>query len=466
MEITLPIKQDSLAWIIMMGCEHERIHIETSSVIMRMLPLSSLSSNEQWVTCQQTSQAPANELVTVEGKNINFGKPASDDSYGWDNEYGHAEITLDDFEASKFLVSNEEFMGFIDAGGYANIGFWTEEGQRWLAFSKVTMPRFWLNKAGDYWQRNLLNEMPLPLDWPVEVNYLEAKAFCHWKNSLGNKDKSLNEPLHYRLPTEAEWLCLREQVEGDLPSWQNAPGNINSEYYTSSCPVDMFKQGDFYDIVGNVWQWTESAIDGFNSFSVHPLYDDFSTPTFDGKHNLIKGGSWISTGNEAMRNSRYAFRRHFFQHAGFRYVASTSEKIPNLVDNHYETDTAVCQQLHHHFEQLSSLQNALPSSVTQQGENKAFANDYLQRIENLVIRYIDKYSVVQAPKILDLGCSIGGLSFLLSKYCSHVDAVDFSARYIQHGVQLQLGESVRYVMPREGDLIDFNEFTLPNSLVY
>ena len=60
-----------------------------------------------------------------------------------------------------------------------------------------------------------------------------------------------------------------------------------------------FRFGDFYDVIGNVWQWTETPITGFKGFEVHPYYDDFSTPTFDAKHNLIKGGSWISTGNEA-----------------------------------------------------------------------------------------------------------------------------------------------------------------------
>src|SRR5690606_40308719 len=98
--------------------------------------------------------------------------------------------------------------------------------------------------------------------------------------------------------------------------------NIELKYGTSSCPVDHFQQGDFYDIQGNVWQWTETPIYPFHGFQVHPLYDDFSTPTFDGRHNIIKGGSWISAGNEALHSARYAFRRHFFQHACFRYVAS------------------------------------------------------------------------------------------------------------------------------------------------
>jgi formylglycine-generating enzyme required for sulfatase activity len=79
---------------------------------------------------------------------------------------------------------------------------------------------------------------------------------------------------------------------------KSALGNINLEHYASPCPVDLFKMGEFNDVVGNVWQWTETPITSYPDFKVHPLYDDFSTPTFEGKHNLIKGGSWISTGNE------------------------------------------------------------------------------------------------------------------------------------------------------------------------
>ena len=99
-------------------------------------------------------------------------------------------------------------------------------------------------------------------------------------------------------------MLLREQLAGDQPDWMEAPGNITLARFASSCPVDACPQGSFFDLVGNVWQWTSTAIDGFEGFEVHPLYDDFSTPTFDGKHSLIKGGSWISTGTR--RSSRPA----------------------------------------------------------------------------------------------------------------------------------------------------------------
>jgi len=445
MELVLPIKQNSLAWVILMGCEHERIHIETSSVIMRMLPLTYLTANEYWPTCTETGIAPDNELIQVNGQNIVFGKPNSDDTFGWDNEYGHDEVTLDNFATSKYLVSNQEYLAFVEAKGYQQTQFWTAEGQQWLAFTQTTMPRFWHKRIADhgrqaYYQRNLLNEIPLPLNWPVEVNYLEAKAFCNWK-STGADTEGI------RLPTESEWLCLRNQLSGDLVNWQQAPGNINLAFYASSCPVNKFAQGDgLYDIVGNVWQWTESSIDGFQGFEVHPLYDDFSTPTFDGKHNLIKGGSWASTGNEAIKHSRYAFRRHFFQHAGFRYVQSQQQPLPNLAPNHYETNTDICRQLHAHY---GAGRSAMP----------LVAKNYSQQIAEQVLASVDKYQIT-TQKCLDLGCSVGRASFILAPYFTHLDGVDFSAGYIRHGVNLQQGKSIRYTLENEGDIVDFHEIKL------
>jgi len=100
-------------------------------------------------------------------------------------------------------------------------------------------------------------------------------------------------------------------------------------------------------VVGNVWQWTETPIYPFEGFEVHPVYDDFTTPTYDGRHNLIKGGSWISCGNEALRSSRYAFRRHFFQHAGFRYVVSDADATaPNT---YYESDKQLSEYAEFHY---------------------------------------------------------------------------------------------------------------------
>jgi 5-histidylcysteine sulfoxide synthase/putative 4-mercaptohistidine N1-methyltranferase len=438
MEFSLPITQYSLAWVILMGCEHERIHLETSSVIMRMLPLDYLTNqtekSDQWASCTHFSDAPNNELLSVAEQSIVLGKKSSDETYGWDNEYGELSVDVSQFSASKYLVSNQEFLAFIQENGYQKPHFWTEEGQQWLNFTKAEMPRFWRKRVGEYFQRNLLSEIPLPLNWPVEVNYLEAKAFCQWKSQKTNRNIAM--------PTEAQWHCLRKNVAGDKPAYQQVSANINLAHYASSCPIDEFPAERFYDVSGNVWQWNESAIDGYEGFKVHPLYDDFSTPTFDGKHNLIKGGSWISTGNETIASSRYAFRRHFTQHAGFRYVENLDGTIPLTPINRYETDKEVCQELESHY-----------------GDKHLNIDNYSQQVSHLLFEQVKNHGV-KAEKLLDLGCSVGGTAFELSEHFKQIDAVDFSARYIQYGVQLQQQKTLRYTTVISGDIQSFHEVSL------
>ncbi|KTD12069.1 methyltransferase [Legionella gratiana] len=432
------INQDSLIWLILMGIEHERIHLETSSVILRMVPLIYLRKSKNWQACTEVGSAPLNELIAVTGKHLLLGREQEHTLFGWDNEYGKKEVGVNDFFASKFLVSNQEFLLFIEAGGYEKLEWWTSEGKQWLTYTKAQMPRFWRFENGQFWQRNLCEEIPLPLNWPVEVNYHEAKAFCNWK--------SLTEKKYIRLPTEEEWTILRHKIEGNITDWQKAPGNINLEYYASSCPINKFKMGSFYDVIGNVWQWTETPIDAFPGFKVHPLYDDFSTPTFDGQHNLIKGGSWISTGNLATKKSRYAFRRHFFQHAGFRYVQSDTPLLLTEKMNGYETDQIIARSLEFHY-----------------------GNEYFE-VPNFPVTCINrcKEFFIHVPllKALDLGCSVGRFSFELAKYFEHVDAIDFSTRFIQQVVRLKETGIIRYAITSEGDLVDYKELKLSDLGYY
>lgn len=432
MPLSLPITQDSPAWVILMGIEHERIHLETSSVIIRQLPLDAVVPNALWPTCQDTGKAEQNHLLDVAGQKISLGKKPQDHTYGWDNEYGHHNAHVADFKAAKYLTSNQEYLAFVEAEGYLTPRYWNEEGQAWLAYTQARMPRFWRHKDGKFWQRNLTEEIPLPLNWPVEVNQLEAKAFCNWKAEQTGAS--------IRLLTEAEWYILRQHVTNDAPDWQETPGNIALAYYASSCPINRFEHNGFFDVIGNVWQWTETAIDGFTGFAVHPLYDDFSTPTFDGKHNLIKGGSWISTGNEALASSRYAFRRHFYQHAGFRYVESAQHPAPMAEVNVYETDELISQYLEFHYG----------------AEYFGVANFCVNGVQQA----LNEIQLTHTTKALDIGCSVGRASFELAKVFDQVDGIDFSARFIQQAYALTEQGEKRYTIRTEGDLQEFKSANL------
>ena len=440
MPLELPIRWNSPAWLVLMGIEHERIHLETSSVIMRQMPLDELRHGDEltederrlWSSCPLAGPAPANEWLPVPAARVRLGKPDSDRTYGWDNEYGVEEVDLPAFRAARRLVSNAEFLEFVTDGGYSDGTWWTEEGRGWLHYTRAEHPRFWLRRGSEFLQRNLLDEIPLPLNWPVEVNCLEAQAYCSWLAAKTGEN--------VLLPTEAHWKALRDTVAGDQPTWNPAPGNINLERYASSCPVDACPQGEFYDVVGNVWQWTRTPIMPFKGFEVHPLYDDFSVPTFDGRHNLIKGGSWISTGNEALASARYAFRRHFYQHAGLRTIveAPGSEAV-TAGSRLYETDQLVTQYLEFHYH------DAVPGSPpTQLGVPNFPAACVAATMQHIGPNRRDR--------CLDIGCSVGRSAFEFAKVFAHVDAIDFSARFIQSGVRLQEGGEVLYEIPTEGEL--------------
>ena len=469
MPLELPIRWNSPAWLILMGIEHERIHLETSSVIMRQMPLAELRHGNElspeerrlWGSCPISGPSPENEWLGPPATHVRLGKPASDRTYGWDNEYGVEDVELPAFRAGRRLVSNAEFLAFVTDGGYRDDSWWTEEGQGWLHYTRAEHPKFWKACGSGYLQRNLLEEIPLPLNWPVEVNCLEAQAYCSWLASRTGEN--------VLLPTEAHWQVLRDAVPGDHSTWTAAPGNINLEHFASSCPVDAYQQGDFCDVVGNVWQWTRTPIMPFKGFEVHPLYDDFSVPTFDGRHNLIKGGSWISTGNEALASARYAFRRHFFQHAGFRtIVEEPGNEAVTAGSRLYETDQLVTQYLDfHYFDAASGGFDAASGGLdgfsggfdAASGRLDAAAGSASRTILGVpnfpaacVEATMPHVPMDRRQRCLDIGCSVGRSAFEFARFFAHVDAVDFSARFIQSGVRLQQGDEVLYEIPTEGEL--------------
>jgi len=125
----------------------------------------------------------------------------------------------------------------------------------------------------------------------------------------------------------ARSLSARE-VQLVVRALQNAATSCCSNS-TSQCQLSLALEhssavvspnaSGFHDAHGNVWQWTEDHFAPLPGFEIHYFYGDFSSPCFDGWHSVIMGGSWASTGDLASSFARYRFRRHFFQHSGFRY---------------------------------------------------------------------------------------------------------------------------------------------------
>ena len=409
--LELPIKEDSPMWIVLMGIEHEKIHIETSLVLHRQMPIESVRSLLEFSVCKESSKAPLNEMLEIEASAVKLGKEKGHHLYGWDNEYGAHEESVPSFKVSKYLVSNGEFLEFVQEGGYKDERYWSEEGQKFLELTNAQHPHFWIPQNNTYRYRTLSSEIDMPQNWPVDVNALEAEAYCRYK--------SLKEGVEYQLPSEAEYRVIQDAVGlEDVPLFDEKSANVNFSHYASSSPVDTFgfelkNRQKIYDVVGNVWQWSRTAIFGFKGFAVHEAYDDFSTPTFDEKHALILGSSWASGGNLMVKHSRYAFRRHFFQHAGFRYVISQKKE--------------------------NKIQNEGDALALKKAEDQYTEKNFLGQSVQTILGFVQDRS-----RALDLGCLTGRTTFELAKYFGSVDGVDLSVRFIQTGVRFKEEGSLRF----------------------
>jgi 5-histidylcysteine sulfoxide synthase/putative 4-mercaptohistidine N1-methyltranferase len=459
-----PVTTKHPLWALFMGFEHERIHLETTSVLMRELPLERVQQ-AKWMPPLGTDcsdhDAPVNELISIPGGQVVVGKSVDFPSYGWDNEYGTSTIDLTPFKASKFKCTNAEYLEFVKDAGYTTKKFWTEDGWKWRSFRNVKWPTFWQNygPAGlhQYRIRTLFAMVDFQPSWPVIVNFHEAQAFCKWKSAKSGMTVTVeNEAQHNAIrdftsgQATERWIKRGSTIEGATevdPILGNPNANLGFKY-SSETPVDKYTANakGFYDTFGSVWEWCTDYADGLDGFQTHPYYEDFSVPCFDGRHNLIMGGSFISTGDEASVFARFHFRSHFFQHAGFRYVFVQPKTLGEVPEsNPYEGQTMLNEYLTFHFAKPEDL---FPHA----DEELAFARtqtDFPRRVAEVVMKYADPK---KRSSVVDIGCAVGRSVFELAREFDKAVGIDFSASFVDACNHIKMSGETEFRMKESGQI--------------
>jgi len=305
-KIPLSISSENSFWALLMSIEHERIHFETSSLLIRQIDVDEIIKPFEWEYLVDELFYKKQEFLKIEGAEINLGRLIESDMFGWDNEYGSRKVFVDSFMVSNLLITNGEFLDFVKDEGYNNPNYWSIQGWEWITEQKLTYPKFWVKTDNNYLLRAMFDVIDMPKNWPVEVIAHEAEAFCKWKG------KGL------RLLTESEWKLLTNTIfhspSQDFPTI-NCNTNLN---FLSPTPVGYLGGIPPFDLMGNVWEIIADKFSPLDGFSEHHFYKYFSSPYFDNQHGMMLGGSWASTGNSSSRYYRLWFRRDFVQHAGFR----------------------------------------------------------------------------------------------------------------------------------------------------
>ncbi len=448
------ITRDDPLWALFMGFEHERIHLETSSVLIRELPADLVQRSPFFPAPHESVARPSAprpeagtdylpaEFARFAGGAQVIGKPTEAATFGWDNEYGRRAVNVGEFSATRTLICNGEFFAFVADGGYSDERYWSAEGWKWRTFRNAKRPTYWVTDgpAGShrYDLRCVFEVVPMQWDWPAVVNFHEAQAFCRWRSEKDGVKAS------YRMVSEAEHHSLR----------QRASGTVNFELKAGSeAPVRLGGEGGtaVHDVFGNVWQWCEDHFHPLEGFKIDRLYDDFSTPCFDGAHQMILGGSFISTGDEATPWARFHFRRHFHQHAGFRLAFDSGAGNGAAVHlgedaatrNVYETDDILNEYKMLHFGP-AALQMPFEGGPRE-------ATEFPRRCAELVIAQADRLAI-QGGRVLDIGCAVGGSTFALAKRFDDVLGIDLSASFITAARMVQESGVVSLRYREEGDI--------------
>lgn len=182
---------DDLIEVLQIGIHHEKQHQELLRTdIKYILGNNPLLPALKHDLEEYPSASHQQEWISMEEGIYPIGHHGADFCY--DNELGRHRVFLEPYSISNTLVTNREFVEFIESGGYARFDLWHADGWEWLNTHKIQAPMYW-HKVDGEWQYYTLNGLqPLKSDAPVcHLSYYEAFAYAQWKGC--------------RLPTEFEW---------------------------------------------------------------------------------------------------------------------------------------------------------------------------------------------------------------------------------------------------------------------
>jgi gamma-glutamyl hercynylcysteine S-oxide synthase len=299
--------------------EHEAMHQETLLYMWHQLRHEDKRA-PAGARSDASGTTPPPAKVAVPAGRATLGARPGEIPFGWDNEFPGAVVDVPAFEIDVHDVTNEQFMEFVDAGGYGRPEWWTPSAFAWVRAEGIGHPRFWARRDGAWKWRGMFDEIDLPPAWPVYVSQAEAAAYARWKEA--------------RLPTEAEYhrAAFAEPSGRERPHpWGDAPPDLSRGLFdfASWNPVAVGRHPagqsawGVQDLVGNGWEWTSTEFAPFDGFLPMASYPEYSADFFDGQHLVMKGASPATAAALVRRSFRNWFRPTYpYVYATFRCVRS------------------------------------------------------------------------------------------------------------------------------------------------
>ena len=274
--------------VLTLGLHHEQQHQELLVTDIKHV----FSQNPLYPVFQPNAAAPENgkvapqHFVEFDEATVLIGHDRAGFSY--DNEGPRHRALVQAFSLSNRLITNGEYLAFIEAGGYTRPEFWLSLGwttvneQRWQA------PLYWVQRDGAWWNFTLSGFRPVNESEPVtHVSYFEADAYANWDGA--------------RLPTEFEW----EHAASGVPIEGNF---VDAQRFHPAPAVSTNGANVLLQMFGDVWEWTRSAYLPYPGYRAVPGALGEYNGKFMCNQMVLRGGS-CATSRSHIRPTY----RNFFQ---------------------------------------------------------------------------------------------------------------------------------------------------------
>ncbi len=220
--------------------------------------------------------------------------------FSYDNERPRHRYYLENFEFANRLITNQEYLEFMNDGGYRDYRHWLSDGWDALRGQGWQAPLYWENRDGQWWQYTLRGMEPLDLNAPVtHVSFYEASAFAKWHKC--------------RLPSEYEWeLAAEATPRTDMENLLDT-GSLHPAAASASHGVQQ--------LFGDCWEWTSSAYLPYPGFeSMRAELEEYNGK-FMNDQRVLRGGSCVTPAEHIRPTYRNFFQGDKrWQFSGIRLV--------------------------------------------------------------------------------------------------------------------------------------------------
>ncbi len=276
---------DELAFVLTVGIHHEQQHQELFyTEIKCILAENPRNLRQPYLPMSRDRRAPPAPregcFIELAGGLFEFGHQQS--GWCWDNELPVHKFYLLPFALESRLVTNAEYLAFIEDGGYRKQLLWLDNGWRAAQQEGWQAPLYWENLDVQWWTWTLRGMQPLRLDEPVRhVSFYEADAFARWRS------ETFAQYRGSRLPSEREWehAALVAEHEPENDAFLDS-GRLH--------PAPAAEGSALSQMSGVLWQWTSSYYEPYPGYRPFPGALAEYNGKFMDNQRVLRGGSCVT----------------------------------------------------------------------------------------------------------------------------------------------------------------------------